>query len=216
MKSVPDFSLQQSRDQIEHMKCIHSRAAEYFTGNHDDHWIILEPSDQDVTSNIDINRDIQVQRLIDQPGCSFLGAYQSNIGKISVLYTVTSKQKIPFCSICTSHRCKCFHQYKKIFNDLEIESNQDGPQFHWERRQTEPEHRSDYLEALEMNDHNRTYGYNMTPFEYPIWRDSNLQAKYIQRIESNGQFNLPTALLSLDQIWSVINIKTILIRQMNG
>ena len=196
MKSVPDFSLQQSRDQIEHMKCIHSRAAEYFTGNHDDHWIIPEPSDQDVTSNIDINRDIQVQRLIDQPGCSFLGAYQSNIGKISVLYTVTSKQKIPFCSICTSHRCKCFHQYKKIFNDLEIESNQDGPQFHWERRQTEPEHRSDYLEALEMSDHYRTYGYNMTPFEYPIWRDSNLQAKYIQRIESNGQFNLPTALIA--------------------
>ena len=123
MKSVPDFSLQQSRDQIEHMKCIHSRAAEYFTGNYENHWGIPEPSNHDEIFNIAMNRDIQVQRLIDQPGRSFLGAYQSNLGKISVLYTVTSKQKIPLCSMCTSRRCKCFFQYKKVFNDLDIESD---------------------------------------------------------------------------------------------
>ena len=181
---------------MEHMKCIHSRAAEYFTGNYENHWDIPEPSDQDEILNIAMNRDIQVQRLIDQPGLSFLGAYQSNLGKISVLYTVTSKQKIPLCSMCTSCRCKCFYQYEKVFNDLEIGSNQERPEFHWERRQTEPEHRGDYSEALEMSDHHRTYGYNMTPFEYPIWRDSDLQAKYMERIESKDQYNLPPALVS--------------------
>ena len=85
---------------------------------------------------------------------------------------------------------------KKVFNDLEIESNQERPKFHWERRQTEPEHRGNYSEALEMSDHYRTYGYHMTPFEYPIWRDSDLQAKYMERIESKDQYNLPPALVS--------------------
>ena len=73
MEGVRDFCLDQPRDEIENLKCMHSKAAEYLTGSTENYWDIPHPSN-----------DIFVQSLIDQGGNLFLGTYQTQ-GLISVL-----------------------------------------------------------------------------------------------------------------------------------
>ena len=90
MKSVSDFSLQQPRDQIEPMKCLHSKVAEYCVGSYDDHWNIELPGDREEVHNVDINSDISIQTLSDQPTDLFLAALH-NTNKVSYLYTVSKK-----------------------------------------------------------------------------------------------------------------------------
>ena len=43
---------------------------------------------------------------------------------------------------------------------------------------------------MELNEHYKRYdyGYNLTPFEYPIQRDPDLQAKFVNRMK--GHFNI--------------------------
>ena len=192
MNGVRDFCLDQPRDEIENFKCKHSRAAEYLTGNHKTYWDIPHPSNEDKAYKIMMNNDILVQSLVDQGGNLFLGTYQAN-GIISVLYTVSNKQKVPMCSDCASKKCKCFHKYKAVINEACDENGQERPEFHWERREAETQVPPDnYDEPLELIEHYKQHGYNITPFEYPIKRDPNLQAKFIERI--NGQYNLPPTL----------------------
>ena len=119
-----------------------------------------------------------------------------SLGKsVCSLHSIT-KTEGSFCSNCSSKKCKCFFKYKPKIRGNEndsCESKEDTTEFHWERRKT---HRSNprdgYREILELNDHFKRYGYNLTPFEYPIKRDPVLQAKFANRM--NGQFNIPGSL----------------------
>lgn len=191
MQCVGDFCLNQTRGVIDRLKCNHVKAAEYIAGNYEDHWNIPYPDDQDETHNISVNSDITVQCLIDEDSECFLGVHQTN-GKLSVLYTVSKKQKMPLCSICSSTKCKCFHQYKdaiRVAND----TNQEIPEFHWEKRRTEtPVPRDDYEDILELNEQYKKYGCNLTHFEYPIKRDPVLQERFVTR--SKGHYDIPQSL----------------------
>ena len=192
MKSVGDFCLEQPRNDIEQLRCIHSKAAEYLLGNYDDHWILPPPSDDDEMHNISINDDVSAQCLIDQIDECFLGAYQIE-GKVSVLFTVSQKQKVPFCTNCSSKKCKCFFKYKNKIRGNDNDSCESNEEFHWERRKTQRANpRDDYREILDLNEHYKRYGYNLTPFEYPIKRDPDLQEKLVNRMK--GQFNIPGSL----------------------
>ena len=96
----------------------------------------------------------------------FLVAYQKD-GKISLLFTVSPKQKYPFCSSCSSKKCKCFRIYKKA-----LEDEGDTDEYFWKRLITErPEPSDHYLEIQSINDYVDRHGYNMTNFNYPIKRD---------------------------------------------
>ena len=107
MRGVISFSLDQQRNAIEELKCIHSRAAEGLLDDYDDLWLVTAPDDEDQSHQIVVNEDIAVQSLINEPSECFLGAFQQD-NKVSLLYTVSRKQKIPFCSECTTQKCKCF------------------------------------------------------------------------------------------------------------
>ena len=192
MEGVRDFCLDQPRDEIENLKCMHSKAAEYLTGSTENYWDIPHPSNEDKSNKIMMNNDIFVQSLIDQGGNLFLGTYQTQ-GLISVLYTVSTKQKVPMCSLCASKKCKCFNKYKAVIEETYNENGQDVPAFHWERRNAETQVPPDNChEPIELNEQYKQHGYNITPFEYPIKRDPEFQAKFIER--SNGQYNLPPTL----------------------
>ena len=189
MRGVRDLSLDQSREEIERIKCNHSNAAEYLIGSYETYWDIQLPNDQDTTHTINFNNDISVQCLRDEGSELFLGAYQTN-GLVTLLYTVSRKQSIPFCSACASKKCKCFHGYKSAIREASVENGRDAPEFHWERRNTEQEPIGNYSDNLELSEQYRKYGYNITSFEYPIKRDSGLQKKFVNR--QKGQFDLPS------------------------
>ena len=135
MRGVDQFSLNQERDVMLQLQCDHARAAQYLVGNYDDHWIIRPPSDQEDTFTVDINSDTPVQCLIDTTP-QFLGVYQEK-GVVSVLFTVSTKQKLPFCSVCTSQKCKCFHKYRKAIEESSRGNNEEVPSFHWDKRANE-------------------------------------------------------------------------------
>ena len=67
MKGVLLFSLDQQRNNIEQLKCMHSSAAEGLLDDYDDLWLITAPADEDQTHKIVVNEDISVQSLIDEP-----------------------------------------------------------------------------------------------------------------------------------------------------
>ena len=67
MKGVLLFSLDQQRNNIEQLKCMHSSAAEGLLDDCDDMWLITAPADEDQTHKIVVNEDISVQSLIDEP-----------------------------------------------------------------------------------------------------------------------------------------------------
>ena len=77
MEGVRDFCLDQPRDEIENLKCMHSKAAEYLTGNTENYWDIPHPSNEDKSNKIMMNNDIFVQSLIDQGGNLFLSTYHT-------------------------------------------------------------------------------------------------------------------------------------------
>ena len=195
MKGVGAFCLDQDRDVVEQLKCFHSKAAEGILGDYNDHWIVEDPDDDDQSHQIKVNKDIFVQSLIDKPSESFLGAVQNN-NKVSILYTVSQRQKIPFCTGCSSQKCKCFYEYKKknrknVAEDDNENANEE--EFHWDRRKKDKVTlREDFNEALELNEQYRRFGCNLTPFEYPIKRNPNLQEKFINRMK--GNFDIPERL----------------------
>ena len=165
MKSISDLSLNQRREDIFEHQCIHSKTVEYFIGDYSNIWDIPLPTDLDEIHKCVLNQDIEVQSLLDAPGESFLGAYQS-IGNISILFTVTTKQKNPICSLCKTSKCKCFFKYKKSFNDAAELRGEDRPEYHWERRTNQQNLHHDFHEPYPLDEHYKYFGYNRTPIMY--------------------------------------------------
>ena len=150
------------------------------------------PGDREEVHNVDINSDISIQTLSAQPTDLFLAALH-NTGKVSYLYTVSKKQKIPLCSGCASNMCKCFHLFKTKIREANKQNNEE-PEFFWERRiEDTPAPRPHYSGMLDLNEHYRRYGYNVTPIVYPIKRNTNLQNMLVLR--GQGQFDLPVSMV---------------------
>ena len=64
----------------------------------------------------------------------FLAAYQ-HAGEVSLLYTVSSNQKYPFCSRCSSKKCKCYRRFKKELDDAA--GSDEEVDYFWKRLKTE-------------------------------------------------------------------------------
>ena len=98
MKCFGDLTLDQPRENIERLTCMHSKAADYLADDYDDNWLVPIPDEHDETHKITVNEDIKVQCLIDQQLELFLVAYQA-AGSISVLFAVSKNRKFP----CVHH-----------------------------------------------------------------------------------------------------------------
>ena len=185
MESMDGLGLDQNKEGILALQCMHSEAAFYFGGNWDTHWTVGDIEDTDESYKVECNPDIHLQQLRDDT--LFLAACQKD-GVISLLFTVSPKQKYPFCSKCSSKKCACFRRFKKA---LEEQADPDeSMDYYWKRLKTErPQPCEHFLEIPSTDDHFMRHGYNLTTFEYPIKRDRNLQEKFIERF--HGKFNIP-------------------------
>ena len=115
---------------------------------------------------------------------------------ISILFTVTTKQKNPICSLCKTSKCKCFFKYKKSFNYAAELRGEDRPEYHWERRSNLQNLHQDFHEPYPLDEHYKYFGYNRTPIMYPLWRDPTLQSSFVERLQKRNKYELSANLVA--------------------
>ena len=91
MESVPGMHIEQTKEAIASLQCVHSKAVASFFPRWDDHWSIGNLQDTDMSYKVFCNEDIRIQTILDTD--RFLAATQVD-GKVTVLYTVWKKQKL--------------------------------------------------------------------------------------------------------------------------
>ena len=162
MKSLEGLALDQIKDELFPLRCLHSEAAAYFVYPWDNHWTsaLEEIEDSDESHKVECNLDIKTQEL--RSDGLFLAAYQQE-GRVSLLFTVSKCQKYPFCSNCSTKKCKCFRKFKKILEEeAELDESVD---FFWKRIKTDrPAPSNHYLEVESIQDYFVKHGYNLTNF----------------------------------------------------
>ena len=172
--------MQQGKDEILGLQCVHSKAAETFFPNWDEHWIVNDLEDTDLSYRVFCNPDIRVQTFLDE--CRVLSAIQTD-GHVTLLFTVGKRQKFPLCSKanCSKQTKRiCFKQYKKL---MKTDGNSN---YYGDKRSRQKPH---FLESIPLGDHHRKHVYNFTKLEYPIKRCPEIQRKLLDRLD--GVFNLP-------------------------
>ena len=192
MSSVDSLSINQDQNTLERTKCIHSKVADLILqrlGTFDTVWNINVQDYRvgDESFEVKCNLAIKQQTLIDSDK-SFLAVLRNEnfAGKvsISILTSVNSKTKVPFCQLCLRSKCKCFFRYKKIVEDELNCSSSDDESFDndwfWNRK-GRPADKVHHYEDADMS----KFGYNRTPYEYPIFRDNFLHAKFQEYITDN-------------------------------
>ena len=87
--------IEQTKEAIASLQCVHSKAVASFFPRWDDHWSIGDLQDTDMSYKVFCNEDIRIQTILDTD--RFLAAMQVN-GKVILLYTVycLEKAKISF------------------------------------------------------------------------------------------------------------------------
>ena len=194
MSSVDSLSINQDQNTLERAKCLHSKTADLLLqrlGTFDTVWNINIQDYRvgDESFDVRCNFDVKQQTLIDSDK-SFLAVLrnENNAGKvsISILTSVNSKTKVPFCQLCLRSKCKCFFRYKKIVEeDLNCQgSSSDDESFdmdwYWNRKKNLAK-KVDHYEDVDTT----KFGYNRTPFEYPIFRDEFLHDKFQEYSRNN-------------------------------
>ena len=100
--------------------CIHSRAANFLLSNWETIWNVrLTPGAE--SNSVTCNEDISVVTCMEFAKTGlFLAAIHAE-NKVHLLFTVTKRQRAPFCSSnqspqCTTQNCKHFRSYEAITN----------------------------------------------------------------------------------------------------
>ena len=118
MRGVKSLGVQNSEEDIMPYLCIHSRAANFLLPNWETIWNVrLTPGAE--SNSVICNEDISVVTCMEFAKTGlFLAAIRAE-NKIHLLFTVTKRQRAPFCSSnqspqCTTQSCKHFRSYEAI------------------------------------------------------------------------------------------------------
>ena len=196
MKQVEAMSCRQDKQGMEALRCMHSVVCQQLASNWRNIWDIPN-LDQTVESfNFFSCPELKVKKL--RHDRLFLCATQS-AGAISLLFTVTKRQKNPMCSRCSSPKCKCFKMYQKKKLDRQVGDHDGDMDDDWpsSEEEVESQRTEHYQDDLPMDDHHHRYGYNHEPIQYPIHDDPEVQSCWLKRL--NGDYNFP------DKIFPVYN-----------
>ena len=82
MESVQGMHLDQSKQDMLELQCVHSKAVAYLFPNWEDHWTIADLEDTHMSYKVFCNPDIKIQTFLDQK--RFLAAIQSD-GNVTLL-----------------------------------------------------------------------------------------------------------------------------------
>ena len=204
MSSVLMMTMDQRRGDIESLLCLHSKAAAYRT-DWREIWG-LPAIDLDTLSHcFQPGLDTRVVLLSDND--PFLAAVQNN-GDVQLIFTLSKKNTSPFCSKCSTQKCKHFKQYKDFIDQMDVNSmnnsnHSDGSsnsnstassastassETGNENPQGNPP--PDHYDDIEpIDEYTKKYGYNLSKIVYPPKMDPVIQEAWIRRLE--GHYDLP-------------------------
>ena len=131
MENVPGMRLEQTREELHGLQCLHSKAADTFFPSWEDHWTVVDLENSDLSYKVFCNQDIRIQTICEDD--RFLAAVQTD-GKVTLLFTVGKKQKFPLCTNvnCSKQvKCICYKKYKKILSEHDPEDSQN---YYWKKR----------------------------------------------------------------------------------
>ena len=177
------MGLNQRKQDVHNIQCVHSKVIGQFFENLEDHWTV-----DDISCPIICNPDIETQTFLKEK--EFLAALQSN-GVVTLLFTVGQRQKFPLCSNINCSKltkCKCYRKFKKI-----ISENDDDTEYYWDRKKGgKPDVIEHFLGDIPVNTHHVKFGYNQSKIIYPLKNDKPLQKNFVERLL--GTFDLPEAI----------------------
>ena len=141
-------------------------------------WPVQLPQANNIEhSKLSCNQDIKYVTLLEET--SFLACVKKG-NKTSILFTISSKMRKPFCSNCVRKVCSCFKKYKKAVEEDFGQSHPGEEVVHfWNRRTTEPMKAPESYTQRESHTH---LGYNRTKFWYPITRDPTVRESFTQDV----------------------------------
>ena len=125
MESVQGMHLDQRKQDMLDLQCVHSKAIASLFPSWEDHWTIADLEDTHMSYKVFCNPDIQIQTFLDQK--RFLAATQTD-GYFTILLNVGTKQKFPLCT-----RVNCSKQTKLILEG-DVEEDEERSPYYWERQ----------------------------------------------------------------------------------
>lgn len=203
MLGMESLKIDQNKIHIEERRCHHSKVARRKIGDDfEDLWGIPCPPNEIEACQIFCNEEIKEIKLLNDQHL-FLACVHTE-KKISILYTVTERQKFPLCSKCTHRRCSCFTKFEKAMrpeedNDIVSDSDEENEdenidKLPWERFMTHKVAASHYDDPIPLSEYYNEYGANLTEIQYPFTRNTDLHKVWINRTE--GDFVLPSIILA--------------------
>ena len=135
MSGTETLLVDQDPVQILSRLCIHSKVCSTLIGDWRDIWDIdISPGDRLV--RIVCNEEKTCHTFQEKSKDTTLLAATRSHGKVSLLYTVTNKQKSPICTSCVTRKCPHVHSYEKYLEneerhepvDIPVPNNQERPE----------------------------------------------------------------------------------------
>ena len=211
MAGTEQLTLDQDPQAVLSRLCMHSRVASTILEDWRNIWQV-EISDNDRVARIICNEEIQLHTFLKQKVDQCLLTAVRTSDKIAVLYTVTTRQTTPICSVCVTRKCPHYHYYKKNKKNEQpqFESSVDGhPAESCDCDEGEgdgvpgsdpgavndvnsggADSRKDanYWDNLPAAEHQKAYGYNFKDIPFPVKDDKDFQTKWLQRLQGNFDF----------------------------
>jgi hypothetical protein len=131
----------------------------------------------------------------------FLAAVQ-NSGDVKLIFTLSKKNKSPFCSNCSIQKCRHFKQYTEYKNDQRNANNLNESSTSNESAETNSEDANpqsihtplEHYDDIEpLDEYTKNYGYNLSRIVYPYKMDPVTQGAWLRRLD--GHFDLPERII---------------------
>ena len=201
MAGTDKLSVDQNPQDILSRLCMHSRVCSTIIEDWRTIWDI-ELSDNDRVVKIICNEDLKLHTFQKQAVDRCLIATVRTKSEIAVLYTVTTRQTSPLCSICVTRKCPHYHFHKKESKkeERQFESSVEGGSedvcdcdmpdcgLNTNSSGIEKGTHANYWDMLPPEEHQKWYGYNFDPIPFPIQDNKEFQEKWLRRMQGNYDF----------------------------
>ena len=187
MKGVDTLAVSQKEDDIRTNQCIHSQAIHKIISTPEDFW-----NEEDILNNRDLQNILEKKyvKLIDKKLVVVTGVKN----QISLLFTVGSKQSIPYCSNCSSRKCVCLRTFERLVK----EERENGEDLSSDNVKIDTEETiSDFRSKLSYSEHISRYGHNFYKFKYPIETDELISQNYLNSVKGS-MTSIPNELIPLE------------------
>lgn len=193
MAQIDGMCCKQDRQGMEALRCMHSVVCQEVASDWRNIWNILDLDPTVESFTFLASPELKVKKLRHDD--LFLCATQS-AGVVSLLFTVSKRQKSPMCNQCSSPKCKCYRLYSKQRLDRKSGDHDCDRDDDWPSSDEEVEHQKvdHYEDNLALDDHCHRFGYNHELIQYPIHKNPEFQSLFLKRLQ--GEYDFPSKIVA--------------------